>query len=506
MSEPVTITFSPRSAKSEKDRDTEGIKKDSINSQRGFKMLSLSKCVPRRTQIQLAKKSLFRTFTTSADKTWSLSRRFMTSADYIAGDDLYGSHNYHPLPVVLCRGKGVNVFDVEGRRYLDFLAGYSAVNQGHCHERLVKVMQQQCEQLTLVSRAFHSNQFAPYAELMTKTFGYDRVLPMNTGVETGETALKLCRRWAYDVKGVKNNEALMIYPAGNFWGRTLAAISSSSDKESFGGFGPLLPGYLSIPYNDLKALEKCLEEYGHRVAAYMAEPIQGEAGVIVPSPGYLRGVRELCNKHNVLLVADEVQTGLARTGKMLACDWEDVKPDILLLGKALSGGMLPVSAILANSDIMLTIKPGQHGSTYGGNPLACAVASEAIKVIIDERMAENAQARGEEVRAALSKLATTLTAGTIRDVRGRGLLNAIEFKPNMVDDKGRPLSAYDICIELKDAQVRHGAQVGLLCKPTHEHTIRLAPPLIITKEMLQEALEIFSFVVQESLAGRNRKA
>jgi ornithine--oxo-acid transaminase len=238
----------------------------------------------------------------------------------------------------------------------------------------------------------------------------------------------------------------------------------------------------------------------------MAEPIQGEAGVIVPSPGYLRGVRELCNKHNVLLVADEVQTGLARTGKMLACDWEDVKPDILLLGKALSGGMLPVSAILANSDIMLTIKPGQHGSTYGGNPLACAVASEAIKVIIDERMAENAQARGEEVRAALSKLATTLPAGTIRDVRGRGLLNAIEFKPNMVDDKGRPLSAYDICIELKDAQVRHGAQVGLLCKPTHEHTIRLAPPLIITKEMLQEALEIFSFVVQESLAGRNRKA
>jgi len=261
----------------------------------------------------------------------------------IRADEYYGSHNYHPLPVVLSRGKGVNVFDVEGNRYFDFLAGYSAVNQGHCHERLVKVMQRQCEQLTLVSRAFHSDQFAPYAELMTKTFGYDRILPMNTGVETGETALKLSRRWAYDVKGVKNNDALMIYPSGNFWGRTLAAISSSSDKESFGGFGPLLPGYLSVPYNIIDALAKCLDQYGERVAAFMLEPIQGEAGVIVPDAGYLRNVRDLCNKHNVLLVADEVQTGLARTGKMLACDWEDVKPDILLLGKALSGGMLPVS-------------------------------------------------------------------------------------------------------------------------------------------------------------------
>ena len=427
-----------------------------------------------------------------------------SSKSFIEADELYGSHNYHPLPVVLSRGKGVFVWDVENMRYLDFLAGYSAVNQGHCHDRLVNVMKQQCERLTLVSRAFHSDQFAPYAELMTTTFGYDRILPMNTGVETGETALKLSRRWAYDIKGVPKNQALMIYPAGNFWGRTLAAISSSSDSESYGGFGPLLPGYLSVPYNDLNALSKCLDEYGHRVAAFMVEPIQGEAGVIVPTDGYLRGVKDLCKKHQVLLVADEVQTGLARTGKMIACDWDNIKPDILLLGKALSGGMLPVSAILANDEVMLTIKPGQHGSTYGGNPLACAVAAEALRVIIDERMAENAQVRGEEVRAALSRLGSSLPVGTVKDIRGRGLLNAIEFKSNMIDEKGRPLSAYDICIELKDAQKRHGTNMGLLCKQTHHNTIRLAPPLIIEKETMKEAMEIFGHVVTECLAGRNR--
>eukprot|EP00505_MAST-04D_sp_SCG-Rhode-Island_P002977 Stramenopile-MAST_4_protein_2977 len=427
-----------------------------------------------------------------------------TPMDYMEREEKVGSVNYRPVPVVLSKGSGISVWDVQGTEYMDFLAGYSAVNQGHCHPRLVEAVQKQCSELTLVSRAFYTDQFADYAELMTKTLGYDRILPMNTGVETGETALKLARIWAYEVKGVQEDQALMIYPENNFWGRTLAAISSSSDPLSYNNFGPLLPGYLSVPYNDLDALEKCLEQHGPRVAGFMTEPIQGEAGVIVPDDGYLAKAHALCKKHQVLMIADEVQTGLGRTGKMLACDWDPVRPDVLLLGKALSGGMMPVSAILANDDVMLNLQPGQHGSTYGGNPLACSVAAEAIRVLIDERMAENAQLRGEQLRAGLQELVQSLPEGAVTEVRGRGLLNAIEFSPDACDAQGQPLSGSDICYELKDAAVRHGAKRGILAKPTHGHIIRLAPPLLITEEQVSEALETFSSVLTNAFAGKNR--
>ena len=392
-------------------------------------------------------------------------------------EDNYGAHNYHPIPVVLERGEGVYVWDVEGKRYFDFLAAYSAVNQGHCHPRIIKALTTQAQKLTLTSRAFYNSVLGEYEQYITSYFGYDKVLPMNTGVEGGETALKLARRWAYDVKGVKENQAKMVFAKGNFWGRTLAAISSSNDPSSYTGFGPFLPGYELVEYNDLKALENAIKD--PNTAAFMVEPIQGEAGVVVPDEGYLKGVRELCTKYNVLFIADEVQTGLARTGKMLACDHEGVKPDILVLGKALSGGLLPVSAVLANNEVMLTIKPGEHGSTYGGNPLACAVAMEALKVLKEEKLAENSENLGIIFRDEMNKLKKETDLVTL--VRGKGLFNAIVIK----EKNGK--TAWDVCVKF--------AEEGLLAKPTHGDIIRFAPPLVITKEQLMECVAIIRKVV-----------
>lgn len=399
------------------------------------------------------------------------------SEQLIELEEKYGAHNYHPIPVVLEKGEGIFVWDVEGKRYYDFLSAYSAVNQGHCHPRLIKVLQEQSSKLTLTSRAFYNSKLGEYEKFITEYFGYDKVLPMNTGVEGGETAIKLARRWAYDVKGVKENEAKVIFAEGNFWGRTLAAISSSSDPSSYKGFGPYMPGYITVPYNDLAALEKAMQD--NTVAAFMVEPIQGEAGVVVPDDGYLKGVRNLCDKYRVLFIADEVQTGLCRTGKMLACDHEDVKPDILILAKALSGGILPVSAVLANNEVMLTIKPGEHGSTYGGNPLACAVAMEALKILKDEKLAENAETLGIVLRDELRKLMTETDVVTA--VRGRGLLNAIVIK----EKNGK--TAWDVCLSL--------AEHGLLAKPTHGDIIRFAPPLIINKEQLMACIDIIKKVI-----------
>ncbi len=388
-------------------------------------------------------------------------------------EEQYSAHNYHPLPVVLEKGEGVFVWDVDGKRYFDFLSGYSAVNQGHCHPKIVQTLIDQAQKLTLTSRAFHSNLLGSYAEFITAYFGYDKVLPMNTGVEGGETAVKLARRWGYAVKGIRENQAKIVFAEGNFWGRTLAAISSSTDPSSYRGFGPYLPGFELVPYNDLPALEKALRD--PEVAAFMVEPIQGEAGVVVPDPGYLRGVRKLCTENKVLMIADEIQTGLARTGLMLACDHERVRPDILILGKALSGGMLPVSAVLADNEVMLTIKPGEHGSTYGGNPLACAVAMEALKVLRDEKMSENAHRMGLCMREELNKLQSPL----ISLVRGKGLLNAIVINhPN-------PDAAWDLCLELKEN--------GLLAKPTHGDKIRFAPPLVINQQQIRESVEIIGY-------------
>ena len=394
-------------------------------------------------------------------------------------EDNYGAHNYHPIPVVLERGEGVYVWDVEGKRYFDFLAAYSAVNQGHCHPRIIKALTTQAQKLTLTSRAFYNSILGEYEKYITSYFGYDKVLPMNTGVEGGETALKLARRWAYDVKGVKENQAKMVFAKGNFWGRTLAAISASNDPSSTSGFGPFLPGYELVDYNDLTALENAIKD--PNTAAFMVEPIQGEAGVVVPDEGYLKGVRALCTKYNVLFIADEVQTGLARTGKMLACDHEDVKPDILVLGKALSGGLLPVSAVLANNEVMLTIKPGEHGSTYGGNPLACAVAMEALKVLKDEKLAENSEKLGIIFRDEMNKLKKETDLITL--VRGKGLFNAIVIK----EKNGK--TAWDVCVKF--------AENGLLAKPTHGDIIRFAPPLVITKEQLMECVAIIRKVVLE---------
>lgn len=385
-------------------------------------------------------------------------------------EDRYGAHNYHPIPVVLERGEGVFVWDVEGKRYYDFLSAYSAVNQGHCHPRIIKALTTQAQKLTLTSRAFYNDSLGEYERFITQFFGFDKVLPVNSGVEAGETALKLARRWGYVKKEIPANQAKMVFVEGNFWGRTLAAISSSTDPDSYTNFGPYLPGYVIVPYNNLTALEEALKD--PNVAGFMFEPIQGEAGVVVPDEGYLRGVRELCTRYNVLMIADEVQTGLSRTGKMLACDHENVKPDLLVLGKALSGGVLPVSAVLANDEVMLTIKPGEHGSTYGGNPLACRVAMEALQVLKDEKLAENAERLGEilreELRAIPSKRVTA--------VRGKGLLNAIVIEPK--DGK----TAWDVCLRLKDN--------GVLAKPTHGDIIRFAPPLVITEEQLRECAAI----------------
>ena len=392
------------------------------------------------------------------------------TAKYIALEDQFGAHNYHPVPVVLEKGEGVFLYDVDGKRYFDFLSGYSAVNQGHCHPAIIRALTDQAQKLTLTSRAFYNNLLGEYEKYITEYFGYDKVLPMNTGVEGGETAIKLARRWGYAVKGIPENQAKVIFAQGNFWGRTLAAISSSTDPSSYNGFGPFMPGFGLVPYNDLAALETALQD--PNVAAYMVEPIQGEAGVVIPTDGYLKGVRDLCTKYNVLFIADEIQTGLARTGTLLACDHENVRPDILILGKALSGGTIPVAAVLADDVIMLQIKPGEHGSTYGGNPLACAVAMKALEVIKSEKMVENSFKMGEILRAELANLNSPFIAS----IRGRGLLNAIVIKHE------NPEASWDLCLYLKE--------LGILAKPTHGDKIRFAPPLIITEAQIKEAVQL----------------
>lgn len=382
----------------------------------------------------------------------------------------YGAFNYHPLPVVLNRGEGVYLWDLEGKKYLDFLAAYSAVNQGHCHPKILNAMMEQARKLTLTSRAFYNDCLGPYEKFVTDYFGYQRVLPMNTGVEGGETALKLARRWGYVKKGIPDGQAKMIFVQGNFWGRTLAAISASTDPSSRGGFGPYMPGYEIIPYNDLNALRNAVKD--PCVAGFMLEPIQGEAGVIIPDEGYLREAKKICEQAKVLFIADEVQTGLGRTGKLLACDWENVRPDILILGKALSGGFMPVSAVLCDDEIMLNIKPGEHGSTFGGNPLACHVAIAALEVLRDENLTENSLRMGEIFRKELSEIRYPW----VKSVRGRGLMNAME-----IDPKGK-VKAWDLCIKMKD--------LGLLAKPTHENIIRFAPPLVILEDQVREGANI----------------
>ena len=403
-----------------------------------------------------------------------------TSSELIALEDRYGAHNYHPLPVVLERGKGVNVWDMEGKKYYDFLSAYSAVNQGHCHPRIVKAMTDQAKKLTLTSRAFHNNILGQYEKYVTEYFGYDKVLPMNTGVEGGETAIKLCRKWAYEVKGIPANQAKIIFASGNFWGRTLAAVSSSSDPDSFHNYGPFMPGFELVPYNDIPALEEALKD--PNVAGVMLEPIQGEAGVFVPDEGYLAKVKTLCNAKRVLFIADEVQTGIARTGKLLATDYEDAKPDILILGKALSGGTMPVSAVLANDEIMMVIRPGQHGSTFGGNPVACAVAMEALEVVKDENLAQNAFDLGKIFRERMNDLAKN-RPDMITLVRGKGLLNAI-----IINDTEDSKTAWNLCVGM--------AKNGLLAKPTHGNIIRFAPPLVINEKELDKCCTIIEKTVK----------
>jgi len=398
----------------------------------------------------------------------------------IAKEHHYGAHNYHPLPVVLERGEGVFVWDVEGKRYYDYLSAYSSVNQGHCHPRILKVLQEQAAKLTLTSRAFHNNVLGEYEELLHNIFGYDKALPMNSGVEGVETAMKLCRKWAYEVKGVPENEAVIVFAKDNFHGRTLSVISASNDPSSRKGFGPYMQGIESIPYNDLEAVEKKFAS-NPNIAAFIVEPIQGEAGVVVPDTNYLPSVAKLCKQHNVLFVADEIQSGLGRTGQLLETylDGGDTKlrPDIIILGKALSGGFLPVSAVLADDEIMLTIKPGEHGSTYGGNPLACAVAMESLKVLVEEELSQNAAKMGVLFRNGLKAIAKELPL--IKLVRGKGLLNAI-----VIDSDEDSKLAWNICMKMRDN--------GLLAKPTHGNKIRLAPPLVITEEQVQESLEIIA--------------
>ena len=399
---------------------------------------------------------------------------------FIALEDHYNAHNYHPLPVVLERGLGIHVWDVDGKQYYDCLSAYSAVNQGHCHPRIIKALHEQASKLTLTSRAFHNNLLGEYAEFVCQFFGFEKMLPMNTGVEGGETAIKLCRKWGYEVKGIPKNQAKIIFVEDNFWGRTLAAVSSSTDPKSYTGFGPYMPGFEIIPYNNTVALEKALQD--PNVAGFMFEPIQGEAGVVVPDNGYLKQVRTLCSQYNVLMIADEVQTGIARTGKLLACDHEEVKPDILILGKALGGGVLPVSAVLSSAEVMNTLKPGEHGSTFGGNPLACAVALEALKVIQDEQLANNAESMGIVFRQRLNDIKHP----HISEVRGKGLLNAMVVKP-----WGDGKTAYDVCLALLEN--------GLLAKQTHDHIIRFAPPLVINKEEVMACCDIIEKTVQETI-------
>ena len=385
----------------------------------------------------------------------------MTAQEFIDREARYGAHNYHPLPVVLERGEGIYVWDTDGKKYFDFLSAYSAVNQGHCHPKIVKAMTDQAQKLALTSRAFYNDVLGEWEEFVTRFFGYDKVLPMNTGAEADETALKLCRKWAYMKKGVPDGKAKIIVCDGNFHGRTITIVSLSNDPESYAGYGPFTPGFIKIPYNDIPALEKALQDPD--VAGFLLEPIQGEAGVFVPGEGYLKKAYELCKSKNVLFIADEVQTGIARTGRLLACDHEGVHPDILVLGKAMSGGMMPVSCVLANDDIMLCIKPGEHGSTYGGNPIAARVSIAALEVVRDEKLAENAEKLGQVFRDRISKIHSDM----IELVRGKGLLNAVVIKPK----NGK--TAWDVCLKLRDK--------GLLAKPTHQHIIRFAPPLVINK-------------------------
>ncbi len=403
----------------------------------------------------------------------------MNSNDYIALESQYGAHNYHPLPVVLSKGKGPFVWDVDGKRYFDFLSSYSAVNQGHCHPKIVQALIDQAQELCLTSRAFYNDCLGPYEKYVTDFFGYDKVLPMNSGAEAVETALKLSRRWGYVKKNIPEDQALIVCCEGNFHGRTISIVSMSTDVDSYGQFGPFTPGLIKIPYNNVKALEEVLEQHGSRVAAFITEPIQGEAGVFVPDDGYVKKCYDLCKKHNVLFVADEVQTGIARTGKLICCDHEGVHPDVLILGKALSGGVLPVSAVLSSDEIMLTIKPGEHGSTFGGFPLACKVAVAALQVVKDEQLAEKAERLGSICRDYLRNI----PSGMIKLVRGKGLLNAIVIEPR----NGK--EAWDICLAM--------AANGLIAKPTHRHIIRLAPPLVITEEELMEALGIISKSILE---------
>ena len=404
----------------------------------------------------------------------------MDSKSLMNLENKFGAHNYHPLPVVLEKGEGIYVWDPEGNKYFDFLSAYSAVNQGHCHPKIVEALTTQAQKLTLTSRAFYNANLGQYEKFICDLFGYQKALPMNTGVEGGETANKLARKWGYIKKGIPENKARIIFAKGNFWGRTLAAISSSDDPVSYDGFGPFMPGYDLIPYNDLNALEEELKDTN--VAAFMVEPIQGEAGVVVPDPGYLSGVRRLCSKYNVLFIADEVQTGIARTGKMLATDYEDAKPDILILGKALSGGVFPVSAVLANDEVMLCIQPGEHGSTFGGNPLACAVAKAALEVVINENLAQNAYELGEYFRLKLNDFIKE--SELIKLVRGKGLLNAI-----VINDSEDSSTAWDMCVKMKDN--------GLLAKPTHGNIIRFAPPLTINKKQIDECITIIINTIKE---------
>lgn len=394
----------------------------------------------------------------------------LSSQDLIHLEERYGAHNYHPMPVVLAKGEGPFMWDVEGKKYFDFLSAYSAVNQGHCHPKIVNAMIDQAKNLTLTSRAFYNDALGVYEKYITEFFGYDKVLPMNSGAEADETALKLCRKWAYKKKGIEDGKAKIIVCEGNFHGRTITIVSMSTDPDSFAGYGPFTPGFEVIPYNNIPALEKALED--PNVAGFLLEPIQGEAGVFVPDNGYLAKAKELCAAKNVLFIADEVQTGIARTGRLLACDHENVRPDILILGKALSGGVFPVSAVLADDDIMLTIKPGEHGSTFGGNPIACRVAIAALEVVKEEKLAERAEYLGKIFREEMGKVKSDM----IELIRGKGLLNAIVIRPH----NGK--EAWDVCVKM--------AENGVLAKPTHQHIIRFAPPLVISEEQLREAIEI----------------
>ena len=401
----------------------------------------------------------------------------MTEQEYMDREAQYGAHNYHPLPVVLEKGEGIYVWDVNGKRYFDFLSAYSAVNQGHCHPKIVEAMTEQAQKLALTSRAFYNNVLGEWEEYITKYFGYDKVLPMNSGAEADETALKLCRRWGYDVKGIPADQAKIIVCDNNFHGRTITIVTLSNDPSSYAGFGPFTPGFVRIPYDDIPALEEALKD--PNVAGFLLEPIQGEAGVYVPHEGYLKKAYDLCKAHNVLFMADEVQTGIARTGRMLACDHEGVRPDVLILGKAISGGLMPVSCVLADDEIMMTIKPGEHGSTYGGNPIAAKVSMAALQVIKDEKLEENAERLGKIFRERMKAIKSDM----VELVRGKGLLNAVVITPK----NGK--TAWDVCLKLRDN--------GLLAKPTHEHIIRFAPPLVINEEQLIEAIGIIEKTLKE---------